>query len=101
MDVKAKLSPVLIINAPEWLEDAEFVEWMNNPSNPLMTWHNKGEEPTEGCDVVVFVDPGLSGDGTEEGIMPSKYWDFIVKTCQDRFTPSTGFHIVVRITFLD
>lgn len=100
MQIEARHTPVLSINAPEWFAEADFLQWLNTPSRPLMTWHNKGSEANEWSDTVVFVDPSLSGEGSENGEMPDKYWDFIVSECRSHFRPSTGFHIVVRITNL-
>ncbi len=100
MQIEAKHSPCLNINAPEFFKDEKFVQWLNDHNRSLMTWHKKGQRPGEGSDIVTFVDPSLSGDGSDDGEMPDKYWDLIVNLCRKHFKPSDGFHIVVRITNL-
>jgi hypothetical protein len=100
MQVEARHSPVLCINAPEWYQESDFNSWLNSNDEPLMTWHERGNAPSEWSDVIVFVDPSLSGEGSDSDSMPAVYWEFIVKTCRERFPPSTGLHIIVRITNL-
>lgn len=100
-EIDARRSDILCINAPEWYLDSEFIQWLNNPDLPIMTWHKRGDEPSEYSDAIVFVDPGLSGEGSDSDSMPIRYWDFIVKTCRERFSLSTGFHIMVRITNME
>jgi len=100
MQFDARHSPVLSINAPEWFGEAEFLQWLNKRDRPLMTWHSIGRDANEWSDIIVFIDPSLSGEGSEDGEMPEKYWQIIVSACQSHFKPSTGFHIIVRITNL-
>ena len=103
MRIESYIASVLAINAPEWFRDPEFVTWLNTRVTPLMTWHTTGEPPNEWSDIIVFVDPSLSGEGSDNGSMPDKYWDEIVRLCQNNYDPygsSTGYHIVVRITNL-
>ena len=94
--------PSLVINVPEWFEDPEFIEWLNNQDNRLMTWHRHDEPVSEMSDVVVFVDPGLSGAGTDEGEMPERYWNAVVDACRKALSPRPRFssHIPVRLTNL-
>lgn len=60
---------------PELFADPGFQEYVNN--SPVMTWHDKKGpiNPADMADVVVFVDPSLTGEGTDSD-MP--YWDVIV-----------------------
>lgn len=99
MHVDARLSPVLSLNVPQWFTEQSFLDWLNS-SVPLMTWHQRGEPANEYSDIVVFVDPGLSGEGSDQHDMPDQYWNAIVALCSEHFRPSTGFHIMVRITNL-
>lgn len=94
---EAGVSPLIRISAPEWFKETEFLDWLNS-DRPIMSWHPKGQEPTEWSDTIVFVDPGLGGEGSEEGEMPDKYWDQIIEACRSQFVVSSGFHIVVVIT---
>ena len=84
-----------------WLYTIFDQAWLNDSANVKMTWHTPGTEPNEWSDAVVFVDPSLCGDGSDsDGVMPEKYWDKIVELCQEHFRPSTGFHVIVRMTNL-
>lgn len=95
-----EIVPSLVINVPEWFADPEFAAFLQNTALRLMTWHRPGEPVSEWSDVVVFVDPGLGGEGTEQGEMPDRYWDAIVGVCKDHLSPQPRFspHIPVRLT---
>lgn len=88
------------INVPEWFKDKGFLAWLNDPSNTLFTWHTRGKEAGDWSDVVVCVDPGLNGEGSESD-MPEHIWDEIVALCRQHFRPSSGSHIHVRLTNLN
>jgi|AntRauTorcE11898_2_1112593.scaffolds.fasta_scaffold07709_4 hypothetical protein len=88
------------VNVPEWFQDQGFQEWLNNPDNPVFTWHKKGTAVSEWSDVVVCVDPSLNGEGSESD-MPEAIWDQIVDLCKAHYTPGGGSHIHVRLTNLD
>jgi len=100
MKIKTTETCALIINAPEWFTKKDFCDWLNDESNPLMTWHKRGEKTSEWSDVIVLVDPSLNGEGSDSDAMPKAYWTFIVNKCKEHFKPSSGYHIVVRITNL-
>jgi len=87
----------LRINAPEWYQNEEFVRWINSPSNTIATWHKPGSKPNEWSDLCVLVDPGLSGEGSDES-MPEAIWSQIISICRSNFSPSTGPHITVWIS---
>lgn len=87
------------INVPEWFEDKAFISWLNDPGNTIFTWHKRGEEASDWSDVMVCVDPSLSGEGSESD-MPGHIWDQIVALCKKHFRPATGSHIHVRLTNL-
>lgn len=101
MKIEAIHNPTLFINAPEWFKESEFLSWLNDPNMHFMTWHTKGQPVDECSDVIVFVDPSLSGDGSDQGIMPDCYWNEIVEICRSNFSAYEGHSIVVRISNLD
>lgn len=90
----------LVINAPEFFRDPDFRQWLNNPT-PKFTWHRDGD-PDEWSDVIVLVDPSLSGDGSDSD-MPEHIWHHIVEECRLHLGPGLGGsnHYMVRLTNLD
>ena len=89
----------LVINAPEFFADPKFVAWLDN-GKPKFTWHRPGCLPGEYSDVIVSVDPGLSGEGADSD-MPSHIWDQIVAECRKYPNNPQDPHILVRLTNLD
>jgi hypothetical protein len=89
----------LVINAPQFFADPAFRAWLAD-SRPKFTWH-QGGEPDEWSDVIVLVDPGLSGEGSDSD-MPESIWDNIVEACRTRLgaAPSATHHYMVRLTNL-
>lgn len=88
----------LVINVPEWFKESAFLAWLNNPANPVMTWHPRGEQANDYSDTVVFVDPSLNGEGPDAD-MPAKYWAQILEACRSRFRPMESLDLlVVRLT---
>lgn len=88
----------LRMDVPEFYKDPAFVAWLNN-GVPKFSWH-KGGTPNEWSDVVVLVDPSLSGEGTDSD-MPKQFWDQIVQACRAAYGPvlvGTEEHITVRLT---
>lgn len=93
----AKVS-MLTLNVPDWFKDDEFIAAIEKPG--IMTWHIPGQPPVGYSDVVLWVDPGLSGDGAEAGELPWKYWDIVVD-CARQYADcidSRGAHLLVRLT---
>jgi hypothetical protein len=91
----ASTTKALVLNAPEFFRDAEFIKWLNN-TGPKFTWH-QGGQPTEWSDTIVLVDPGLNGEGSDSD-MPEHIWDAILNCCRQNFPPNTsGSHIMVWI----
>ncbi len=89
----------MVINAPYIFADPTFRRWLTN-GKPKFTWHDGGAID-EYSDVVVLVDPGLTGEGSDSD-MPAPIWDRIVEACRahlgaDRHCAS---HFVVRLTNL-
>lgn len=90
----------IVINAPEFFADLAFRQWLTNDERKF-TWYAGG--PTdEWCDVVVLVDPSLSGEGSDSD-MPAHIWNTIVAACREHLGPGRGgeSHYVVRLTNLD
>ena len=96
----AEKRPGLVFNVPTWFEDPRFISWLNSRENPVMTWHTPGEEVGEYSDCVVFVDPSLDGDGSDQGAMPDVFWNAIVEMCKQHFSPDFSYSIAVQLTNL-
>lgn len=99
MKATATRPALLTLNVPQWYDDSTFMAWLNS-TECVMTWHKRGHAPTEYSDTMVFVDPSLSGEGSECGQMPDVFWDAIVAQCKAHFSPCGGDHIMVRLTCL-
>lgn len=96
MEVSTGVS--LLINAPGFFQDAEFIGWLNNGQRKF-TWH-QGHSPDEWSDVVVLVDPGLTGAGSDTE-MPEHIWEQIVDACRTHLKGQVSRfsqHIMVRLT---
>ena len=77
--MEATLEQCLVLNAPEWFQDAEFVRFLDSPHST--TWHVKGEVPSEYSDLFVTYDHGDSNDyqpGSDLPSIPEHIWDQIV-----------------------
>ncbi|KVP65657.1 hypothetical protein WJ96_04625 [Burkholderia ubonensis] len=97
--MKIELCSAIVINAPEVFKNPDFQAWLNS-DNPKFTWH-RGGTPGDWSDVVVMVDPGLSGEGSDSD-MPEHIWNLIVSVCRSNFAPTRNVpHIMVRLTNLD
>ncbi len=85
------------LSVPELFADSDFQDFVNNTS--VMTWHGKKGPigPDDYADVTVFVDPSMSGEGTDSD-MP--YWDLIVDKLKTVVGdgPFDGSHFVVVLT---
>lgn len=91
-------SKSIVIDAPEFFADAQFKEWLEN-GEPKFTYY-QGGEIDEWSDVVVLVDPGLNGNGSDSD-MPEHIWDQIVEACRQHIGPGRGCsHYMVRLTNL-
>ncbi len=96
MTQETHLGHSLRINAPALFKRKDFRAWLNNGA-PKFTWHPGLGTPTEFSDVIVLVDPGLNGEGSDSD-MPKVAWDLVMRECQKHFEPSRGEHITVRLT---
>lgn len=97
MDVQ--LCRGLVLNVPEFFADANFQRWLENDA-PKFTWH-RGGEIDEWSDVVVLVDPSLTGEGSDSD-MPAPIWDRIIDLCRMHLGPGQDRqnHYMVRLTNL-
>ena len=84
----------LVLNAGVFFANPRFIAWLNNDA-PKFTWHTGGE-PGDYSDVVVCVDPSLSGEGSDSD-MPQEVWNEILRVCRMEFGPALGHHIMVRL----
>lgn len=85
------------LSVPDLFLRPDFISWLN--SSNAMTWHNRSEPYTPDCisDVVVFVDPSLSGEGTDDD-MPG--WEVVVDLLKSKIGqgPFGGNHFVVVLS---
>ncbi|MBD1300165.1 hypothetical protein [Pseudomonas aeruginosa] len=86
------------LSVPELFADPDFVDYVN--ASNVMSWHDKKGPigPDDWADVVVFVDPSLSGEGTDSEI---PYWECIVdklRTAVGGYDPQMREHYVVVLT---
>lgn len=93
----------LTINAPAVFARPDFMAWLNDPANKVFTWHDKAS-PVAGeyGDVVVLVDSGYEGDGSN---MPDHIWHAICDAAYAEYGGSGipqagGSHVTVRLTNL-
>lgn len=86
----------LALNVPAWFQQPDFVEWLNDPNNKVMTFHEAPRAPDEWSDVMVLVDPSISGEGSNSD-MPAEYWDQIVDACRGAGLVMEETHIPVRL----
>lgn len=86
----------LVLNVPEFFENKEFIAWLESPN--VMTTHRAGEVVGEFTEAMVFIDPGMSGEGSDQFSMPDEIWDAIFQACKERI-PVKSFvnHIMVRL----
>jgi hypothetical protein len=97
--VTVKDCPGLVVNAPHFFKDPQFLEWLNEAA-PKFTWHTGGK-PGEYSDTIVLVDPSLNGEGSDSD-MPEHIWEEILTICRERFAPGRDTpHIQVRLTNLE
>jgi len=98
--MNVSLSRGIVVNAPEFFADPSFQAWLDN-DNPKFTWH-RGGVPGDWSDVIVLVDPSLSGEGSDSD-MPAAIWEQIVELCRTHLGPVRGLdsHYVVHLTNLD
>lgn len=88
----------LVLNAPEIFADAAFLRWLEAPAAKF-SWH-RGGKPDEWSDVVVLVDPSLTGEGSDSD-MPKHVWDRIMALCRVNLPREVGKpHVMVRLSNL-
>ncbi len=74
-----QLARGLVINAPDLFADPDFCAWLTI-DEAKFTWVREGRVD-EWSDVVVLVDPSLSGEGSDS-MMPAPSWDRIIAACR-------------------
>jgi hypothetical protein len=104
------------MNVPAWYQDPEFLAWLENSgpsqgkdahvSHPVATWHRRGATPNEYSDAFMLVDARFDGQGSEQGLMPDRYWMAIIETCRRSIQSSPlrgllGPLVSVQLTNLD
>ncbi|MCU9529371.1 hypothetical protein [Pseudomonas mosselii] len=95
----AGVSPItgIKLSVPDLFSEPAFQAWLN--SSQAMTWHHRQGPVCEGdiSDVAVFVDPSLSGEGTDTE-MPG--WDLVVEKLRAAIGsgPFSGNHFVVVLS---
>ena len=99
MNMEASVVRGLVLNVPEFFEDEAFMNWLNTRET-VMTWHRRGEPAGEFSDTIVFVDPGLQGEGSDTD-MPTAIWNRIVQACRDAGLGGQTEHIPVRLTNIE
>lgn len=62
----------LRINAPEWYERKDFLEFLTE--DRMATWHLPGHAPDECSDIFMTYD---NGEGSDMSDMPEDCWDEI------------------------
>lgn len=95
----AQICHGLVLNVPDIFADPAFQRWLNNDRRKF-TWHRAGPV-NEWSDVIVLVDPSLSGEGSDTD-MPAAIWDRIVSICRQHLGSSRTMqcHYMVRLTNL-
>jgi hypothetical protein len=86
---------------PELFRNAEFLQWLE--TSKAMTMHQRGTgipHWDDWADVVIFVDPSLSGEGSDSD-MPGH--DLVVDRIKKEIGngPFSGYHFPVVLTNLD
>lgn len=85
------------LSVPELFQDSDFQDYVNNTN--VMTWHDKKGpiQEDDWADVVVFVDPSMTGEGSNSD-MP--YWDEIYAKVEAIVGPNprSETHIAVVLT---
>lgn len=96
----------VVLNAPEFFQDPSFLNYLEK--RRIFTWHRQGDKPGEYSDVIVLVEPCLSGDG-DSSDLPAHIWETIMRCLRLRYGPEgDGVHpqmrnrsIAVRLTNLN
>lgn len=89
----------LVINAPDIFADPAFQAWLAD-DRPKFTWYRDGPL-NEYSDVIVLVDPNLTGEGSDSD-MPAYIWKRIIDACIEYLGSAHGseHHYMVRLTNL-
>ncbi len=88
-----------VINRPDIFADPAFRAWLANGERKF-TWY-VGRAVDEWSDVIVLIDPSLTGEGSDSD-MPPAIWDDIIALCRQHLGvggPAEP-HYMVRLTNL-
>lgn len=92
----------LVVNAPAVFARPDFMAWLNDPNNAVMTYHRKGDVAHEYSDLLVLVDSNHQGDCSD---MPEDIWNAICDLAYAQYggpdaPRNLDGHIHVRLTNL-
>lgn len=104
MNSTPNYSTVHRINAPDWFEDPQFLEWLNcqDSSAKPATWHIPGKPPTEYSNVFIVWFNGGCSDWPpipNKGGIPNHIWKQVEDDLNKHYLNNTGV-VVVWITNL-
>ena len=85
--------PCMKVNLPEFFKREDFLNWLNNENDRIMTWHRRGTDPDEYSDVVVTYD---SGEGSNSD-MPKECWKELCKLWRMRMQGDYGLIWVTNL----
>jgi len=71
---------VLRIDASEWYQRKDFMDWLNS-GKPIATWHRKGEVPGEYSDVFITFD---HEEGSDRDSIPEDVWQEICRIAREQ-----------------
>lgn len=89
----------LVLNRPDIFADPAFRDWLANGERKF-TWH-AGGDVDEWSDVILLVDPSLTGEGSDSD-MPAAIWENIIALCRQHLGVAgpAEAHYMVRLTNL-
>jgi hypothetical protein len=90
----------LTLNVPDWFEDPEFVNWLNDHGNLVFSWHQKGDVPGDFSDTIISLEPNCEGEGSASD-MPRRFWQALLDLCREHLgIDKSNYHYFVRLTNL-
>jgi len=91
----------IIMNVPEFFVDPAFMAWLND-DNLKFAQHPKGGDAGEWSEVILTIDPGLGGDGSECGDanFPEWCWEVVINEARRHLSPDTSgkYIYLVKLT---
>ena len=92
----------ICLNRPEWANRDDLRASLE--AGGIMTWHAPREPLGECSDFVTFVDPSMTGEGSDQGALPDDVWDEIVaasRQVSQQSSESSREHYAVWVTFVE